>query len=68
VELIGPLLPGRTFTRKYIQNNVDIDIHFDNTKSQEILGIEYMDLSDTMNDMFQQMVDAGAFETNESES
>jgi dihydroflavonol-4-reductase len=68
VELIGPLLPGRTFTRKYIQNNVDIDIHFDNTKSQEVLGIEYMDLSDTMNDMFQQMVDAGAFETNESES
>ena len=68
MEMIGPLLPGQDFTRKYIQNNVDIDIHFDNTKSKEVLGIEYMDLVDTMNDMFQQMVDAGAFQTNEGES
>lgn len=61
VELVGPLM-GQGFTRKYIQNNVNIPIKFDNTKSKEVLGIEYKSLSETMNDMFQQMIEEGAFE------
>jgi dihydroflavonol-4-reductase len=65
VEMVGPFMG---FTRKYVQNNVNVDIHFDNTKSKDILGIKYKSLDDTMNDMFQQMIDAGAFEKKEKEA
>lgn len=58
--LIGPWVAG--FSRRYIQNNVDVPIHLDNMKSRNELGIEYRPLSDTLCDMFQQMVEAGDIE------
>lgn len=46
-------------SRKAIWNNVDVDIKFDNSKSQKELGIKYTPLETTLQEMFQQIIDSG---------
>ncbi len=56
--LMGPIL-DKTITRKYISRNVDHPINVDASKSINELGIQYRPLTETMKDMFQQLIDAG---------
>jgi dihydroflavonol-4-reductase len=57
--LIAPYL-GLGITRRFVWNNIDVPIKFDNSKSKNELGIQYRPLETTMKEMFQQMLDAGA--------
>ena len=43
-----------------VTRNLNVQICLDNTKSKQILGLEYRDPATTVQEMFQQMVDAGA--------
>jgi dihydroflavonol-4-reductase len=56
--LIGPYVAG--MERRYVSNNIDIDLNLNNSKSKRDLGIEYKPLKTTMEDMFQQLIDVGA--------
>ena len=58
--LIGPIVAG--MPRKFISRNVNIPWKADNSKSVRELGMTYRPLKETMEDMFQQMIDAGMFE------
>jgi nucleoside-diphosphate-sugar epimerase len=48
-----------TMSRRQVWNNVDLKTNLDNSKSKKELGIEYRPLEETMQDMYQQMIDAG---------
>lgn len=55
--LVWLLAPFIKLDRKFIANNVNIEWRADNSKSREVLGIEYRPLSETMNDMFEYWVE-----------
>ena len=55
--LVGPYVG---VSRQFIHNNVDIPLQLDNTKSKTELGIEYRPLEETLQEMFQVLVDNGA--------
>ena len=57
--LIGPMVAN--LPRRYITRNVNLPWRADNAKSIEKLGMQYRPLSESMNDMFAQMIDAGYF-------
>jgi hypothetical protein len=57
--LIAPYL-GIGISRKFVMNNINVPIKFDNSKSKNELGIQYRPLETTLKEMFQQMLDAGA--------
>lgn len=57
-ELFGPMMDD-TLSRKVISRNVGYPWKADNTKSVETLGMKYRPLSETMNDFFAQLVEAG---------
>jgi len=59
VWLAGPIVSG--IPRKFVTNNVDVKWRADNSKSKRVLGVTYRPIRDSMEDMFQQMIDAGAF-------
>lgn len=59
--LIGPMV-DRTFTRKIVKNNIDIEWRADNSKIKNELGMSFRPLKETMEDSFQAMIDAGVFE------
>jgi nucleoside-diphosphate-sugar epimerase len=46
-------------SRHTARANIDVPINFDNSKSVKELGIKYHPLTETMQDMFQQLVDEG---------
>ncbi len=58
--LLGPIVGGGA-TRKKISLNVDLPFKADNAKSIRELGMTYRPMQESMNDMFQQMVDNGYF-------
>ncbi len=58
--LVGPLV-DKTLTRKLVSRNVGLPFRADNSKSVRELGVSYRPLEDSMNEMFQQMIDSGAF-------
>lgn len=60
VWLVGPLAGGG-ITRRAISANVNVPWHADNSKAQRELGLSYRPLQGSMEDMFQQMIDAGQF-------
>lgn len=60
VWLIAPLAGGG-MTRKLVARNIDLPWKGDNTKSIRELGMTYRPLPESMNDMFQQLIDAGYF-------
>ncbi|MGH8778512.1 NAD-dependent epimerase/dehydratase family protein [Paraburkholderia sp.] len=60
VWLVGPIA-DKSVTRKMIARNVDRPWKADNSRSRNELGIRYRPLADSMNDFFQQFVEAGQF-------
>lgn len=59
--LMAPMLSDG-LTRKAVANNVDIPWRADNSKGMRELGATYRPLKTSMEEMFQQMIDAGQFE------
>ncbi len=57
IWLVGPAL-SKAVTRKYISRNVGLPFKADNSKSIKDLGLKYRPLDESMNDMFQQLIDA----------
>jgi nucleoside-diphosphate-sugar epimerase len=60
VWLVGPIA-DKSVTRKMIALNVDRPWKADNSRSRNELGIRYRPLAESMNDFFQQFIDAGRF-------
>lgn len=60
VWLVGPLI-SEGITRRTIARNVNVPFHADNRKAIRELGLSYRPLRSSMEDMFQQMLDAGQF-------
>jgi dihydroflavonol-4-reductase len=59
--LVGPTV-NKAVTRKAIWKNVDVPWRADNSKGVRELGVTYRPLKESMEEMFQQMIDAGYFE------
>lgn len=58
--LVGPYVAP--LSRTFISKNFGLTLNFDNTKSKNELGIEYLPLTQTMQDMYQQLLDAKLIE------
>lgn len=58
VWLVGPLA-DRSVTRKIVARNVDLPWRADHGKSVRELGMSYRSLTESLTDMFDQMVDRG---------
>jgi nucleoside-diphosphate-sugar epimerase len=59
--LIAPYL-GVGLTRSNIWNNVNVEIKFNTSKSKKELGVAYRPLEETLGDMMEQVIAAGAVE------
>ncbi|PWJ57265.1 nucleoside-diphosphate-sugar epimerase [Dyadobacter jejuensis] len=59
--LVGPMA-NKLFSRRFVQNNVNIPWRADNTKIQRELGVRYMPLKTTMEDSFQVLIDQGVLQ------
>ncbi|MBR8537828.1 NAD-dependent epimerase/dehydratase family protein [Carboxylicivirga sediminis] len=57
IWLVGPML-NKALTRKYISRNVGYGWKADSKKSIRELGIQYRSLEETVNEMFEQLVEA----------
>jgi nucleoside-diphosphate-sugar epimerase len=57
VWLVGPLV-NDAMSRKFVSRNVGHPFVADNSKSVRELGISYRPLADSMNELFQQMIDS----------
>lgn len=55
------LAPRLGLERKFVTRNVNVAWKADNSKSREELGLTYRPLQETMEDMFQYMIDQGYF-------
>jgi dihydroflavonol-4-reductase len=60
VWLVGPFL-NKALTRRAISSNVDVPWKADHGKGVRELGVTYRTLKESMEEMFQQMIDAGYF-------
>ena len=58
IMIIGPLT-NKSFTRKFIRNNIDVQWRADNSKIKKELGIKFRPLRETMEDGFQSLIDGG---------
>lgn len=58
VWLTGPLI-NKTVTRPFVSRNVNWPFRADNSRSRKELGIEYRPMADSLNELFQQIVDHG---------
>ncbi len=56
IWLMGPMI-NKAITRTFVSRNVGYEWKGDNSKSIKELGVKYRPLSETMNDMFQQLID-----------
>ncbi|CAB9531348.1 Anthocyanidin reductase ((2S)-flavan-3-ol-forming) [Seminavis robusta] len=54
--VVAPFM-GQGLDRKSVMDNVGYKCHFDNTKSKESLGIEYIPMETSVQEMYQQMID-----------
>lgn len=61
VWLLAPFMGGG-MTRAIVSRNVNIPWRADNSKAKRELGVTYRPLRQSMEDMFQQMLDAGMLE------
>jgi nucleoside-diphosphate-sugar epimerase len=59
VWLVGPVMGD--ISRKFVSRNVDVKWRADNSKSKRALGVTYRPMQESMEDMFQHMIDIGAF-------
>jgi len=53
---IGPAI-NKAITRRFVRNNVNKEWKADNSKSIRELGVTYRPLKETMEDMFQNLID-----------
>lgn len=60
--LVWLAAPAVGLTRRSVARNVDVPIKLDNSKSLEELGLTYRPLRESMEDMFQYMIDEGYFQ------
>lgn len=60
VWLVAPMV-NKALSRKIVSLNVDVPWKADSAKSIRELGVSYRPLSESMNDMFRQLVESGAF-------
>ena len=58
VWLLAPMI-NKAMTRKIVSRNVNVPFKADNSKSIRELGVSYRPLSESLGDMFQQMVESG---------
>lgn len=58
VWLLGPLV-NDALTRRYVSRNVGYPFVADNSKSKELLGMEYRSLEESLTDFFEQMIESG---------
>ena len=56
--LVGPM---RGLSRGFVSRNVNVPWRADNSKARHELGITYRPMRETMEEMFAQMIEAGAF-------
>lgn len=56
IWLMGPMI-NKALTRKFVSRNIGYEWRADNSKSIKELGATYRPLADSVNDMFQQLVD-----------
>ncbi len=56
IWLMGPMI-NKAITRKFVSKNMGYPWIGDNSKSKKELGVSYRPLDETMNDMFQQLID-----------
>lgn len=61
VWLMAPFMGGG-MTRKIVSGNVNVPWRGDNSKGRRELGVTYRPLKNSMEEMFQQMLDAGMLE------
>ena len=61
VWLVAPMV-NKALTRRIVSLNVNVPFRCDNSKSREQLGICYRPIEESMHEMFQQLIDSGAFE------
>lgn len=59
--LLAPIVTKGKMTRKTVSRNVEIDYHFDNSKSVRELGISYRPVEQSLHEMFQYMIDKNYF-------
>ena len=55
--LLAPYLPGPPMTRTFVKENVGYQVNFDSTKAQTELGIDFLPLAQTMQEMYQVLLD-----------
>ena len=60
VWIMAPFAGGG-MTRKLVSRNINLPWKADNSKAKRELGITYRPLKETMEDMFQQMINSGSF-------
>ena len=58
--MLGPMV-NKNMTRKAVSLNVNIPFKADNSKSIEKLGMTYRPLKESLDEMFEQMIEAGYF-------
>lgn len=58
VWLVGPIT-NKAFTRSFITKNVNVPWNADNSKIKKDLGINFRPMKETMEDAFQELIDAG---------
>ncbi len=56
--LVGPMV-NKVFTRTFIKNNVNVEWKADNSKAKKELNMQFRPLQETMEDGFQNLIDAG---------
>ncbi len=57
IWLVGPSI-NKAITRKFVSRNMGLPFIADNSKSKKELNINYRPLEDSMNEMFQQLIDS----------
>jgi dihydroflavonol-4-reductase len=62
IWLVGPMV-NKAMTRKAVRLNIGLPWEGDNSKGVRELGLSYRPLEETIVDFFQQMVDAGTFDS-----
>jgi hypothetical protein len=57
--MVKAVAPVVGLTRKFVDRNVGYPLAFDNSRSQEELGLTYRPVEQTVTEHFQQMLDDG---------
>lgn len=60
IWLVAPMV-NQSMTRKIVSRNVNVPWKANNQKSIDELGVSYRPLAESINEMFQQLIDSGAF-------